>query len=393
MAYINGKEIIFSSIITQVEGSNQGIAQGFATQIGAKAFPIVAIDRTNKTFTLDSVEGLEVGDVYTVDLSYYTDNDECGVSLFADYGKITNISGTTITVDTFPENAKSLRNISEDESMDEEDNTFRIVLKPDVGTKSIGKTAFAMGYETQAHTRGSVAFGLGSVAAAGNSFSVGVNNYTSGYSAIALGKHNVSSGYGTSVAIGNSNTSSGEDSVAIGKSNKATNKSSVAIGIQNTSSGANAVAVGYKNVAEGQTSFASGSKNTAKGLGASVMGINSIVSGDGSFSAGSTNEVTGKNAMALGLGLITSGARQLVSGRYNIADENKAVIVGNGGSASNRNNAYTLDWNGNGWFKGDIYFGGTSQDDATSLGKTLGDIETALDTIIAIQNSLIGGDA
>ena len=41
--------------------------------------------------------------------------------------------------------------------------------------------------------------------------------------------------------------------------------------------------------------------------------------------------------------------------------ENKyAHIVGNGTSNENRSNAYTLDWDGNAWFAGDITFNGDS---------------------------------
>jgi hypothetical protein len=43
-----------------------------------------------------------------------------------------------------------------------------------------------------------------------------------------------------------------------------------------------------------------------------------------------------------------------------------AHIVGNGTEESKRSNAHTLDWDGNAWFAGDIYVGGTSQDDATA---------------------------
>ena len=39
------------------------------------------------------------------------------------------------------------------------------------------------------------------------------------------------------------------------------------------------------------------------------------------------------------------------------------TIVGNGTSDTARSNAYTLDWNGTGWFAGGVKVGGTSQDD------------------------------
>lgn len=43
-------------------------------------------------------------------------------------------------------------------------------------------------------------------------------------------------------------------------------------------------------------------------------------------------------------------------------------IVGNGDSSA-RSNAYTLDWDGNGWFAGDVFVGGASQDEGVKLLK------------------------
>ena len=61
-----------------------------------------------------------------------------------------------------------------------------------------------------------------------------------------------------------------------------------------------------------------------------------------------------------------------MQGKYNIADtENKyAHIVGNGEysyDGSLNSNAHTLDWGGNAWFAGNVYVGGTSQDDGEKL--------------------------
>lgn len=55
-----------------------------------------------------------------------------------------------------------------------------------------------------------------------------------------------------------------------------------------------------------------------------------------------------------------------VQGKYNIIDEDKkyAHIIGNGTQEDARSNAHTVDWNGNAWYKGNLYLGGTSQDDA-----------------------------
>lgn len=69
----------------------------------------------------------------------------------------------------------------------------------------------------------------------------------------------------------------------------------------------------------------------------------------------------------------------LISGtNYNIERHNSNLaanvrgkyvhVVGNGDS-STRSNAYTLDWDGNGWFAGDVFVGGASQDEGVKLLK------------------------
>jgi len=76
------------------------------------------------------------------------------------------------------------------------------------------------------------------------------------------------------------------------------------------------------------------------------------------------SEANGKDSFSQGQGTIANGEAQAVFGRCNIPDtKNKyAVIVGNGIEYTNgdefvpdESNAYTLDWNGNAHFAGDIY--------------------------------------
>lgn len=93
------------------------------------------------------------------------------------------------------------------------------------------------------------------------------------------------------------------------------------------------------------------------------------------FKIGDTIYIYMPNAGALGLvshsegyNTIATGDYQHVQGKYNKIDkENKyADIVGNGSSKNVRSNAYTLDWNGNAWFAGDIKIGGTGYDDSNA---------------------------
>lgn len=82
-----------------------------------------------------------------------------------------------------------------------------------------------------------------------------------------------------------------------------------------------------------------------------------------------------------------------------------AEVVGNGiidwseEHDHQRSNARTLDWSGNAWFAGDVYVGGTGQDDASAKRLAKEDTweliyETTLDadaTALTIDTDLTGG--
>lgn len=82
---------------------------------------------------------------------------------------------------------------------------------------------------------------------------------------------------------------------------------------------------------------------------------------DAGVAGGYASHVEGYNTLA-------TGRAQHVQGEWNLIDEcgiesaerGKYVhIVGNGQSGKSRSNAHTLDWDGNAWFQGDVYVGGT----------------------------------
>lgn len=124
----------------------------------------------------------------------------------------------------------------------------------------------------------------------------------------------------------------------------------------NKASGSDALAEGYNTKASGARSHAEGSNSEASGWGAHAEGNATIASGSCSHAEGDHTKAGSKY--------------QHVQGKYNIADiaEKYAHIVGNGTAEDARSNAYTLDWDGNAWFAGKVYIGGTSMDDATELG-------------------------
>ena len=157
----------------------------------------------------------------------------------------------------------------------------------------------------------------------------------------------------------------GSNSCAIGYVVEASGKYSHAEGAQNHSFGQCSHTEGVRNIASGSNSHAEGAYTKAKGTDSHAEGYNSTANGHYSH--------------VEGYGTIASSQGQHVQGQYNIEDtENKyAHIVGNGIAPSQankwtetRSNAHTLDWNGNAWYKGTVYVGGTSQADGKKLLST-----------------------
>ena len=78
--------------------------------------------------------------------------------------------------------------------------------------------------------------------------------------------------------------------------------------------------------------------------------------GDYSHAEGYQTAASGEISHAEGWGTIAASNNQHAQGKFNIADNQStyADIVGNGVDENQRSNAYTLDWNGNGWYAGTI---------------------------------------
>ena len=170
----------------------------------------------------------------------------------------------------------------------------------------------------------------------------------------------------------------GNNSVALGEEVTASGKSSHAEGWGTTANGYGAHAEGCDTTANGNSAHAEGNSTQVFGDFSHAEGCDTTVtvSGLSSHAEGSKTEVSGSCSHAEGFFTIASGNFQHVQGRCNIEDtENRyAHIVGNGtydGSyLETRSNAHTLDWNGNAWYQGDLYVGGTSQDDGNKVLST-----------------------
>lgn len=221
---------------------------------------------------------------------------------------------------------------------------------------------------------------------------IGTNSVALGYSATASGDYSHAEGYlnvasgDTSHAEGTLNKASGDNSHVEGGGSSATGSYSHAEGHISVASGIASHAEGEETEASGENSHAEGSYTNsigdyshAEGRGSEALGNVSHAEGLETFTSGIASHVEGHKTVASGdyshaegEWTISSSISQHVQGKYNIEDvEGKyAHIVGNGTDNNTRSNAYTLDWEGNGWYKNEVYVGGTSKDNANKLLST-----------------------
>ena len=156
----------------------------------------------------------------------------------------------------------------------------------------------------------------------------------------------------------------GEGSIIEGLNTAAIGRVSHAEGDSSTASGQRSHAEGLDTKAYGDSSHAEGSVTTASGEDSHAEGWLTKAYGDTSHAEGFATTASGQRSHAEGYATIAASDCQHVQGKYNVEDGNNEYvhIVGNG-TENARSNAHTLDWEGNAWFAGKIYIGGTKQDD------------------------------
>ena len=110
----------------------------------------------------------------------------------------------------------------------------------------------------------------------------------------------------------------------------------------------------------GESSFAVGKNVEASGTYSHAEGEGTSARNSCSHAEGYNTMVTGNHSHAEGQGTTAASYCQHVEGSYNVSDYDAKYlhIVGNGTFMS-PSNAHTLDWEGNAWFKGDVYVGAT----------------------------------
>lgn len=225
-----------------------------------------------------------------------------------------------------------------------------------VGTNSIAignycqaseNYSYAEGYFSKATTSESV------TPTSSNSSDLGYCCHAEGYFSVARGAISHAEGNGTLASGGNSHSE--------GCSTTASGECSHAEGYHTTASGKNAHAEGISTKATGDYTHAEGYYSEATKNYAHAEGCQTVASGTSSHAEGANTIASGYHSHAEGDETIAQTLSQHVEGAYNIPDSGGSVsrygkylhIAGNGSNLA-RSNAYTLDWDGNGWFAGTI---------------------------------------
>ena len=140
---------------------------------------------------------------------------------------------------------------------------------------------------------------------------------------------------------------------------------------RNEATGEYSHAEGWRVIASGMNSHAEGDRTEASGSASHAEGMLTTASGSEAHSEGSNTVASGGCSHAEGANTVASGMNQHAQGKFNIEDNSDtyAHIVGNGNSENTRSNAHTLDWDGNAWFAGDVFVGGSSQTSGDKLMK------------------------
>jgi hypothetical protein len=250
-------------------------------------------------------------------------------------------------------------------------------------TTAKGLTSHAEGNNTTASGSYSHAEGNNTTASGSYSHTEGDNTTASGSHSHAEGAYTIASGDHGSHAEGDNTTAKGLTSHAEGAYSIASGSYSHAEGYYakasgfashaegsgyisdddktdddttnyfiNTASGSASHAEGYLTTASNVASHAEGKNTTAKGLASHAEGAYSIASGSYSHAEGD-NTTAGSHCHAEGYYTKANKEYQHVQGKYN-STKTAAHLVGNGTSDSDRKNIHELDWDGNGWFAGDV---------------------------------------
>lgn len=391
---INGE--IFNDYENNIAQGPFTHAEGYHSIAGVKGYYFtkidIATDKLSAVFYLSTVQTDSEMTEDTRDLNFTIDYAEGDVisyvsgSKYLDVAKITAIDVEKQTVTVSAISGKTLVKGAFDTGID--DQIFYVLNKPDAGPVSFGHYAHAEGENAIAIERSSHAEGRDTIARGQYSHAEGRQTkatyaaHSEGYKTEAMGNYahaendrTKATGLGAhaegqitqatgsySHAEGAQTTAAGTNSHSEGSSTKALAPESHSEGykttVESTSKGGHAE--GYESVASGNNgAHAEGMQAKAQGESSHAEGRGSIASGQASHAEGLRTQATAVGAHAEGNYTIAAGQYQHVEGKHNKPDtENKYIhIAGNGTGTGGEKNAYTLDWEGNGWFAGNVSVG------------------------------------
>ena len=280
-------------------------------------------------------------------------------------------------------------------------NTVRAQTGTAIGYKNIVTGRHGIAFNEGNKVLGYASMGVGdhNTVVSPYSFGGGANNKLYGYANFVLGTQNLLNGdylYG----FGIKNTVKGIYHGVFGRGNIVTGAANSITGAQNTvkGSGYNEV-VGSSNNVDGIYNSVIGYLNNVTSTRSMVVGAYNTVADIYSLVSGIFNEVKAKFGSAIGSHLIAND-HQLVIGSFNEEDDLARFIVGSGGSDTNRRNAFVVKKDGR------AVLGADPEENMDAVTKQyldkalknyvgndmIGDIESALDAIIQIQNGIIGGE-
>lgn len=193
------------------------------------------------------------------------------------------------------------------------------------------------------------------------SLAKGLCSHVEGYNCMALNSYSHAEGQCT-VAGGNNSHTEGYNTHAIGNYAHAEGYSN------NTSN-----YLGY-SITDFLNKWSTSPFALAYGRASHVEGDSCLAMKECSHGEGYRTQAIGDYSHAEGNNTVAGSECQHVEGKYNKKDnDNKYVhIIGNGTDVTDelRSNAHTLDWNGNAWYQGNVFVGGTEKEDAEKLLST-----------------------
>ena len=342
-----------------IANSKFSTAFGCQNQAGAKAFAITAINTSNSSYTLDSTAGLEPNMIFSVNIAWVNEQQEIRSAQESDYGSIVSINGNEVIVSRLfiPEGFTDLylSDIYVDEyGFDNELNTFKIIERPDLGTRNIANAAFATGLLNKAGGKGAISFGGGNTSSGSWAFSAGTETVANGWASTALGARNITSANAALVqgmnntasgkyshAEGNRTTASGDGSHSEGLYTEALDIGAHAEGSYSIASAESSHAEGRETYTYGDYSHAEGRRTETYALYAHAEGKETVARGEQSHSEGyqtyayeSASHSEGHNTRAYGQyshaeGIsTTTGAQGTTTGKYAHAEGNATKATG-----------------------------------------------------------------